>query len=722
MQGTQKPAEEVALVAVIGASASGKSSFINAIMGPVAEVGSGNSSCTDELAKWTYDLPDGRKVTFVDTPGLNFYSETGIDRPAETTLKKLDELSSSINFPAQYLFVVHNISEDCPLQPLRYGSNRRFNSLCSRTQVHVITTHWDEVLEDEDEDPSVYEQVVAEKEELLFSEKSFLEYVRSVSPNAPLHRSGFWNQNIVPPTDYVSPKDLIFHLFGVPGAESEDQMEAQLAAEDPSPPLPDKPTEPVVVGNNRVLVETIVAEDSSPTHDEVLVEPSARSDEALAVLQELRAHASQLAELSSSMKDHHSLARDHTQHLADITSTMKDHQSFTSTVHLLSEERDKAKEECSGLLKEVADLQAERTKLAASFSSSVQVLSEERDKAKAATSRLAEDFAALQAEKANVTHLLATSDASLAEERKKLEESKAVSRRLAEDFATLRAEKGEVARLLATSDAALAEQTKKLEESKADSRQLSENLAALQIEKENVARLLVMSDAALEDKTGKMNQAKAESIRLAEELEAAQSEKENIARMLAKSHAALSEKAKEVEDVTAGRDSLERNIRDLKHTLSTTSSEHSACSGKILALQRDLKTAEMRSRRGGKSASSQAAQAKALYEAENALAERTKEFEKRVADLESELKASAVLVEEERARHSQELSKVQAEKEALEERLADQELFNSDAAPYETLDDDGYWDEIPSRKKLGGKGNGKAFRGSLKVSGARRHD
>lgn len=173
MQGTQKPAEEVALVAVIGASASGKSSFINAIMGPVAEVGSGNSSCTDELAKWTYDLPDGRKVTFVDTPGLNFYSETGIDRPAETTLKKLDELSSSINFPAQYLFVVHNISEDCPLQPLRYGSNRRFNSLCSRTQVHVITTHWDEVLEDEDEDPSVYEQVVAEKEELLFSEKSF---------------------------------------------------------------------------------------------------------------------------------------------------------------------------------------------------------------------------------------------------------------------------------------------------------------------------------------------------------------------------------------------------------------------------------------------------------------------------------------------------------------------------------------------------------------------
>ncbi|KAF5339640.1 hypothetical protein D9611_011419 [Ephemerocybe angulata] len=629
MQSTQNPA---ALVAVIGASASGKSSFINEIMGEVAEVGSGNSSCTDKLGKWTYDLSDGRKVTFLDTPGLNFYSEADIDRPAETTLRELEELSLTANVPIQYLFVVHNVAQDPPLSPLKYGSNRRFNSLCSRMQVHVITTHWDQLLEDEDEDPSVHHEIAIEKEESLFSPGSFLEYVRSVSPNAPLHRSGLWNLDMVPVTDHASPKDLIFKLLDVPSTKSGEQMEAQIGAEDPSPSLPDKPTEPVVIGNNRAIFMDGVVHT-------VRVEPSTRSDEALAVLHELHA-------LSSSMKDHHSFARDHTQHLAEITSTMKNHQSFTSTVQLLSEERDKAKEECSRLLKEVADLQAEKIKMATSFSTSVQVLSEERDKAKAATSRLAEDFAALQDEKENVT------------------------------------------RLLATSDAALAQQEKKLEESQVDNRRLAEDLAALQTEKENVARLLGASDAALDHTTRKMNQANAESIRLAEDLEAAEAEKENFARLHARSHAALEEQAKEVVDLTKERDSLNQSVRDLKLTLSATSSEHSACSGKILALQRDLRTSELRSRRSTNS------QVYALQEAEAKLTHRTREFEKRVSDLESELKVTNNSVQEQ----SRELSRVYAEKEALEKKLADQELLSTFSAP--RVAENNHWDDFSARKRL----------------------
>ncbi|KAF6760409.1 hypothetical protein DFP72DRAFT_882135 [Ephemerocybe angulata] len=346
------------------------------------------------------------------------------------------------------------------------------------------------------------------------------------------------------------------------------------------------------------------------------------------------------------MKDHHSFARDHTQHLAEITSTMKNHQSFTSTVQLLSEERDKAKEECSRLLKEVADLQAEKIKMATSFSTSVQVLSEERDKAKAATSRLAEDFAALQDEKENVT------------------------------------------RLLATSDAALAQQEKKLEESQVDYRRLAEDLAALQTEKENVARLLGASDAALEDTTRKMNQANAESIRLAEDLEAAEAEKENFARLHARSHAALEEKAKEVEDLTKERDSLNQSVHDLKLTLSAISSEHSACSGKILALQRDLRTSELRSRRSTNS------QVYALQEAEAKLTHRTREFEKRVSDLESELKVTNSSVQEQ----SRELSRVYAEKEALEKKLADQELLSTFAAP--RVAENNHWDDFSARKRL----------------------
>ncbi|KAH6911890.1 hypothetical protein BKA70DRAFT_1422603 [Coprinopsis sp. MPI-PUGE-AT-0042] len=66
------------LIAVMGATGSGKSSFVNAIVGKdVAGVGDGLESLTAEVAQYPYTHKNHTEVRVVDAPGFNDFKADG---------------------------------------------------------------------------------------------------------------------------------------------------------------------------------------------------------------------------------------------------------------------------------------------------------------------------------------------------------------------------------------------------------------------------------------------------------------------------------------------------------------------------------------------------------------------------------------------------------------------------------------------------------------------
>ncbi|KAI0342626.1 P-loop containing nucleoside triphosphate hydrolase protein [Trametopsis cervina] len=151
-------------IAVMGATGSGKSSFINLMSGSSLSVGEGLRSCTSriELGK-TFEL-DGSRVTLVDTPG---FDDTTV---SDTEILKMISayLSSSYQGGIKLSGVIymHRISD------IRIGGISRrnfgmFRKLCgddSLKNVVIVTNMWGEVSR---------EKGVAREEELKTDELLF---------------------------------------------------------------------------------------------------------------------------------------------------------------------------------------------------------------------------------------------------------------------------------------------------------------------------------------------------------------------------------------------------------------------------------------------------------------------------------------------------------------------------------------------------------------------
>ncbi|KAH6911924.1 hypothetical protein BKA70DRAFT_820380 [Coprinopsis sp. MPI-PUGE-AT-0042] len=148
-------AGQTGLIALLGSTGSGKSSFANAIIGkPKAAVGNGLQSSTTNVEQHTHAHESGMEVHLVDTPGLNDCST-----PCDTkVLQKIGAFLKNkydVNQKFSGIIFMHNINTPT----LDWQAQRRnvtlFKKLCgnestSLNNVIVVTSFWDELTNEAD--------------------------------------------------------------------------------------------------------------------------------------------------------------------------------------------------------------------------------------------------------------------------------------------------------------------------------------------------------------------------------------------------------------------------------------------------------------------------------------------------------------------------------------------------------------------------------------------
>ncbi|KAK7685303.1 hypothetical protein QCA50_011666 [Cerrena zonata] len=152
------------IIAVMGATGTGKSTFINLVSGANFEVGTGLLSCSKEVqSSQPFDV-NGRKVVMIDTPGFDdsTRSDTDILRTIATYLAdtyRSDRKLSGIIY-------MHRISD-----PRMSGISRRnfgmFRKLCgdnTLSSVVLVTNMWSQV----SEDVGAARELQLQTDELLF--------------------------------------------------------------------------------------------------------------------------------------------------------------------------------------------------------------------------------------------------------------------------------------------------------------------------------------------------------------------------------------------------------------------------------------------------------------------------------------------------------------------------------------------------------------------------
>ncbi|KAF4577055.1 hypothetical protein EYR36_005042 [Pleurotus pulmonarius] len=135
-------------IAVMGATGSGKTSFINVASGSSLRVGSGLMSCTDTVQTSEPFLHEGRTVILVDTPGFDDTTKTDTD-----VLTMIAASLSNMYLRGAKLsgvIYIHRIS-DFRMGGTSTRNFRMFRELCGDTalqNVVIVTNMWGEVSPD----------------------------------------------------------------------------------------------------------------------------------------------------------------------------------------------------------------------------------------------------------------------------------------------------------------------------------------------------------------------------------------------------------------------------------------------------------------------------------------------------------------------------------------------------------------------------------------------
>ncbi|KAF6753687.1 P-loop containing nucleoside triphosphate hydrolase protein [Ephemerocybe angulata] len=133
---------ETATIAVMGATGSGKSSFINLVSGSSLRTSDSLHSCTEEVAVTEPFVVDSRKVVLVDTPGFDDTNKSDSD-----ILKLIaDFLTSSYKdgHTLTGLIFIHRIS-DHRMGGISLKNFRTFRKLCGEQtlrNVVIVTNMW----------------------------------------------------------------------------------------------------------------------------------------------------------------------------------------------------------------------------------------------------------------------------------------------------------------------------------------------------------------------------------------------------------------------------------------------------------------------------------------------------------------------------------------------------------------------------------------------------
>ncbi|KAF6753697.1 hypothetical protein DFP72DRAFT_401862 [Ephemerocybe angulata] len=203
-------------IAVIGGFDAGKTTFIktvrdaaNGIIGlPAAE-----ETPTLSIAEYNVTLPDGKTLTFLDTPGFDGY-QAGSEG-AKTTgeiLQMLEEhLGVNGSRTVSHVLVFLN-ANNATTTELKGRARRAFERLFPNSKVVYVTTRWDQV-ENDDGLPVTVEEAKNKEESIYAGGKtsgSLLEYLHDNRENRGdvlRFRSGLLIDA------YSSPHDIIQKLF-----------------------------------------------------------------------------------------------------------------------------------------------------------------------------------------------------------------------------------------------------------------------------------------------------------------------------------------------------------------------------------------------------------------------------------------------------------------------------------------------------------------------------
>ncbi|KAF9260261.1 hypothetical protein L218DRAFT_1079502 [Marasmius fiardii PR-910] len=137
--------ESTTLIAVMGATGSGKTTFINIASGGVLVIGDGLRSCTSTIQLSPSFLLDGRRVVLIDTPGFD-----------DTNVSDADILELIATFLASTyqngkklagVIYIHRIS-DFRMGGISIRNFKMFRKLCGEStlkNVLIVTNMWGEV-------------------------------------------------------------------------------------------------------------------------------------------------------------------------------------------------------------------------------------------------------------------------------------------------------------------------------------------------------------------------------------------------------------------------------------------------------------------------------------------------------------------------------------------------------------------------------------------------
>ncbi|KAI0785576.1 P-loop containing nucleoside triphosphate hydrolase protein [Abortiporus biennis] len=136
------------IIAVMGATGTGKSTFINLVSGSHFAVGEGQLSCTPSVqSSAPFDF-NGRKVTLIDTPG--FDDSTKSDTEILKLIATYLETSYRNNKKLSGVIYMHRIS-DFKMSGISRRNFRMFRTLCGDAtlkNIAIVTNMWGEVSEE----------------------------------------------------------------------------------------------------------------------------------------------------------------------------------------------------------------------------------------------------------------------------------------------------------------------------------------------------------------------------------------------------------------------------------------------------------------------------------------------------------------------------------------------------------------------------------------------
>ncbi|KZT01502.1 P-loop containing nucleoside triphosphate hydrolase protein [Laetiporus sulphureus 93-53] len=163
------------LIAVIGPTGTGKTTFVNLVSGGKLKVGDGLESCTDSM-QLAQCVISGANVTLIDTPGFDDTSKSQAEilKDIAHFLEKMYERGRKLSG----MIYLHRISDN-RVGGIARENFRLFTKICGRgamKNVLIATTMWEEVSE----------EVGASREQELESKATF--FKDAISQGARMKR------------------------------------------------------------------------------------------------------------------------------------------------------------------------------------------------------------------------------------------------------------------------------------------------------------------------------------------------------------------------------------------------------------------------------------------------------------------------------------------------------------------------------------------------------